>query len=1112
MKTGPVKIWEEVVTIPTYAVGKPDKSPMFLEKRVYQGSSGSVYPLPVIETIENEKKDVQYHVVFLENDYLKIMVMPSLGGRIQMAYDKTNDFYFVYYNHVIKPALVGLTGPWISGGIEFNWPQHHRPSTFDPVDYSIKDNPDGSKTLWVSEIERMFRTRGMAGFTLHPDKAYLEINVNLYNRTAQPQTFLWWANPAMHVNDNYQSIFPPDVHAVFDHGKRDVSTFPIATGEYYKMDYSAGVDISRFKNIPVPTSFMAAESKYDFMGGYDHGRRAGMLHFADHHVSPGKKQWVWGCGDFGDAWHRNLTDEDGPYVELMTGVYTDNQPDFSWLMPYEEKSFTQYFFPYKDIGAVKNATCQVAVNLEFRGNQAFVGVYVTSAEKNLTIQLSGPEKIHLKETIDLDPTVSYLKTVELSRDQNPEDLTLSVYDSKGRLMVSFHPEPSGGKAVPDPADAIGDPEAIESIEALYLAGLHLEQYRHATYRPAPYYREGLKRDPGDIRCNNALGMLLYRQGQFEKAEAHFRRAIKRLTKHNPNPYDGEPYYNLGLCLFMQEKLDSAYDAFYKATWNAAMQDAAYFALAQIAAKQGDFQLALEHADKSLIRNTHNHKARHLKTMLLRIIGEIETAEKEALIALGLDALDFGAMYELYLIAKTQQSAVLARQRLSEFTLKMRGSVHTYLEIALDYINAGSTENASELLKSFVEDAASEGSVYPMVYYYLGCLEGEDYFKKARNANPDYCFPHRLESIGVLRNALDHNPNDAKALYYLGNLWYSKQQYDLAIEVWEKSTRLDDMFPTVHRNLGLAYYNKRNDAAKARKAYEKAYSLDCSDARVLYELDQLYKKIGKSPQERLMFMELHPEVVKQRDDLYIEFLWLLNQTRAYQKALDLLEHRIFHPWEGGEGKTTGAYLFSLTEIAKEQIEEKEFQAAIETLSKTETFPPNLAEGKLHGRLENDIQYYKGLAYERLGDSEKAKNCFLQATQGLAELGNAMYYNDQPPEQIYYQGLAYKKLDKGAKAMDCFNRLLSYGQTHYDDDVKIDFFAVSLPDFLIFDEDLNAKNKIHCHYLMGLGQLGLKQTDKARQAFEAILKVDPAHTGAIVHLDMTASALLDNNNIY
>src|SRR3954471_3300408 len=188
-----VQVWVEDVVIPTYPIGKPEKNPMFLEKRVYQGSSGVVYPHPVIEKIYDEKTEEIYKAVFLENEFLKIMILPELGGRIQMAYDKIKQRHFVYYNHVIKPALVGLTGPWISGGIEFNWPQHHRPSTFEAVDWSIEENEDGSKTIWVNEVERMFRTKGRAGFTLHPDKAYLEIKVKLFNRTPLPQTFLWWA-------------------------------------------------------------------------------------------------------------------------------------------------------------------------------------------------------------------------------------------------------------------------------------------------------------------------------------------------------------------------------------------------------------------------------------------------------------------------------------------------------------------------------------------------------------------------------------------------------------------------------------------------------------------------------------------------------------------------------------------------------------------------------------------------------------------------------------------------------------------------------------------------------------------------------------------------------
>ena len=243
-----VKAWREKVVIPTYEVGKPEKNPIFLEKRVYQGSSGVVYPYPVIESMSDEKVDKEYEAIFIENEYIKVMILPELGGRVQMAYDKIRERHFIYYNHVIKPALVGLAGPWISGGIEFNWPQHHRPSTYMPVDTTIEENADGSVTVWVNEMERMFHQKGMAGFTLRPGHAFLEIKGVLYNRTEVPQTFLWWANPAVAVNDYYQSVFPPDINAVFDHGKRAVSSFPIATGTYYKMDYSAfrTIRISKF--------------------------------------------------------------------------------------------------------------------------------------------------------------------------------------------------------------------------------------------------------------------------------------------------------------------------------------------------------------------------------------------------------------------------------------------------------------------------------------------------------------------------------------------------------------------------------------------------------------------------------------------------------------------------------------------------------------------------------------------------------------------------------------------------------------------------------------------------------------------------------------------------
>ena len=620
-----VNAWVEKVSIPTYGTGKPEKNPMFLEKRVYQGSSGVVYPHPVIEKIEDEKHDREYTAVFLENEYLKIMILPELGGRIQRAYDKVKKRDFVYYNQVIKPALVGLAGPWISGGIEFNWPQHHRPSTFSPVDYKLQENADGSKTVWVNELEVMFRTKGMAGFTLYPGKAYLEISGKLFNPTPFPQTFLWWANPAVKVNDDYQSVFPPDVYAVFDHGKRDVSDFPIATGTYYKVDYAPGTDISRYKNIPVPTSYMAIQSKYDFMGCYEHDTQGGMLHVADHHVSPGKKQWTWGNGDFGFAWDRNLTDEDGPYIELMTGVFTDNQPDFSWLQPNEGKTFEQYFMPYAEIGVVKNATKEAMISAEKDGNSYLVKVYATAVYEQALIKVLHKGKEIQRFTATIAPDKIFKSSFDIQPDLDETELQIVVTDNKGLTLVSYQPEKNEDQEIPAAAVAAKQPAEIEQIEDLFLNGLHLEQYRHATYNPLDYYEEALRRSPGDIRCNNAIGLLLLRRGQFAKAEPYFRTAIKTITKRNPNPYDGEPYFNLGLSLKLQGKPDEAFDAFYKATWNDAMQHSAYLELARIATTQGKFEQALSLVEKSLIRNYHSSPARFLKSSLLRLNGRIDEA-------------------------------------------------------------------------------------------------------------------------------------------------------------------------------------------------------------------------------------------------------------------------------------------------------------------------------------------------------------------------------------------------------------------------------------------------------------------------------------------------------
>src|SRR5215813_13040681 len=460
-QSGPVKAWCQPVVIPTYLPLSPDKNPMFLEKRVYQGSSGRVYPLPFTDRISNEAREHTWYAVHIENEFLRVMVLPQLGGRIHLAVDKTNGYDFFYRQHVIKPALVGLAGPWISGGVEFNWPQHHRPATFMPVEFDIEQHSDGSQTIWCSDHDPMNRLKGMHGVCLHPGKSYIELKVRLYNRTPLVQTFLWWANLATHVHELYQSFFPPDVQYVADHARRAMSKYPLCEGEYYGVNYGArgerGIpteerpdnfippgtyppnDISWYANIPVPTSYMAMGSSEDFSGGYDHKKRAGLILLADHHIAPGKKQWTWGNHKFGYAWDRNLTDEDGPYIELMTGVFTDNQPDFSFLDPGETKVFSQYWYPIREIGPAQMANLDAALSLVIKNGTARVGVSVTRDFSGARVLMRASGKIVADWKTDLSADSAFVQQAELPQAGRAEDVELIVSDRLGYEILRYRP-------------------------------------------------------------------------------------------------------------------------------------------------------------------------------------------------------------------------------------------------------------------------------------------------------------------------------------------------------------------------------------------------------------------------------------------------------------------------------------------------------------------------------------------------------------------------------------------------------------------------------------------------------------------------------------------------
>ena len=913
----------------------------------------------------------------------------------------------------------------------------------------------------------------------------------------------------MAVNDDTISVFPEDVTAVYDHGKRDVISFPYAEGTYYKHKYDH-VNIAQYKNIPVPTSYMAYRSDYNFIGEYDYGKQAGLLHVADHHIAPGKKQWTWGCGEFGKAWDLALTDEDGPYIELMTGCFTDNQPDFTWIQPQETKNFKQYFMPYKNIGYVKNATIDAAVNAEYdeTKGQLTVSAYTTSVQKGARILITLPgengrqEKALYEETSDLSPE----KTCEVKIDreklqqipafaegeQNGTEvlcgMQVIVRATDGRELVSYRFPEKIETEVPEPAKAAPLPEECETTEDLFLYGLHVEQYRHATYHPEDYYLEGLRRDPTDIRLNNAYGRCLLKKCDFAGAEKYFRKAVEKSIRSNPNPYDYEPYYNLGLSLKYQGKEKGAYDAFYKAIWGGSFQAPGFYELACLDAKAGRFTEALEHVNESIFRQYQCMKARALKENILKKLGRVQEAEE-----LHKESLKIDPLYD------RQPEKI---------------NHNTLLELMIDLYEAGDYAQGITLAEKWVEqqNVSRQEDIYPLVYYYIAYgyqnLHRKEnteqtnhymtvYVTLGENAVADGCFPHRTEDYIVLKSLAEDYYLDM-VYYYLGCLLYDRRAYGEAIADYEEAARRYPDFPTVHRNLALAYYNVKKQPQRAYEEMEKAFALDETDARVYLELDQLKKRLNVPVKERWSDMEKHFDLVESRDDLYLEYVTLLNTLGENAKALDLIMVRKFHQWEGGEGKVAAQYLTALYQLAKAAVAKEDYAEAKELLLRAvDEYPHNLGEGKLESAQENNLYYLLGLVQEKLGETEEAFVNLTKACYGESEPVGMMYYNDQPPEMIYYQGLAYRKLGDEEQASERFRKLEDYGKRHIEDEVKIDYFAVSLPDLLIFEEDLKERNRKHCLFMMSLGLKGLGRTDEAEKYAQQLLAMDNAHQGIRVH---------------
>jgi len=1072
-----VQVTEDSLTIPTYLVNPPSELPRFYEGTSHQGVQRHVYPYPYNDNLTRTKENRNYHIVYLENEFIKIGVMPGLGGRIFEAIDKTNGYNFFYRQHVIKPALIGMLGYWISGSNAWGFPHHHGATTVEPMDYTIEKKPDGSVTIWMSVTEMLHRMRVLIGYTVKPGSSTVEMTIRPNNPTPYINSFLFWANPAVHANLDYQVIFPPSVEYITGHHKVEMNSWPIADRRYMNYDFQ-GKDISLWKNTGVPSSFFSWKPQEDFFGGYDHGKEAGTAWIGNHYTSPGMKYWTDGNNPTGVMINNGLTDNDGRYIELMAGAYTDNQPDYSWLQPDESKDVTMYWYPIRILDGMNAANTNAALNLttDEKGNTS-IRLNATSVYKSAKVLLTYDGKEKLRETIDINPALPYSKDIAIAPPVNKELLKLTLYNSSNEVILEYQPKGRSGKPMPKTLEPPAKPEDVKTIEELYLIGLRINQFFNASADPYPYYFEALKRDPSDYRVNTQLGILYSKRKMWEIAEKHLQTAVDRITMMYTRPKDSEALYYLGLVQRELNKKKEAYDHFYDASWNVGWYTPAYRQLAEMDCEKGDFKTAIDHVNRALSTDVNNQKARGLKITILRKLGKLDEAQALAESIIKNDLLDYQSRNELYLIKKQLKQNDQAQIILVELERIMQDKVQSYLEFATFYSEGGFYEEAIDILSRL----EAKGEQFPMLYYSQGYFwsklnnkeKAQQYFSKAQKEPYIYCFPFRDEEVSILNEAITFNPKDAMAYYYLGNLYYELQP-EKAISLWEKSQSINGSFYIVQRNLAWAALQFEKDLSKSLSLYKKAFANSKEDPRLIYEYDIVSQNAKVLPKDRYeLIFKGNRNLCEKRSETFIRELALLNNLGRYDEVIEILKN---HEFVESEGSTNyrDVYLNAYVLKSRNEFMAGKYKDAIANMQKAMEFPLGRSEQR-----EAQLNYLMGTYYEKFGKNKIAKTYYEKAVAELTE----------GTEFMYYTGLAMQKLGQNDKALEQFNALSELADKEQEVDFYRSFEAKS-------SGNVYAAQKL---YIKGLALLGSNKKQEAKAEITKAVETDPSNIWAQITLN-------------
>lgn len=954
-------------SLTTYPYSDPNPIPSF----------SNIYPYFRFDGFTNKPVKKEWKVVEMENDFIKLTVLPEVGGKIWSAIEKSTGKPFIYENHVVKFRDIAMRGPWTSGGIEANYGiMGHTPNCATPVDYIMKKNEDGSVSCVIGVLDLLTRTNWSMEINLPKDKAYFTTKSFWHNSTPLAQPYYSWMNAGFKTKGNLQYIYP-GTHYLGHEG--EYSDWPINKQNGKDISYYDNNNFGGYKSYHVFGKYT------DFFGAYWHDDDLGVARYSGHDEKPGKKIWIWGLSDQGMIWEKQLTDSDGQYTEMQSGRLFNQTAEKSTFTPFKHKSFapyssdvwTEYWYPVLKTKGFVQANQYGALNVKHENG--WMKLYFNPVQKiSDTLQVKDGEKIIYQKKIDLKPLQTFTDSFKVS----------SVYENivvtLGRNKLIYQSNPTATN-LSRPLDSPKDFDWSTSY-GLYIQGKELMDEKNYAAAEEKL-NKSLQKDNNFLPALTKMAELMYRNMNYDSALKLSKRAL------SIDSYDGAANFYYGVINHHLGNEADAKDGLDIASLSNEYRAAAYTALAQFYLEKKDYKSAIEFAEKALNHGRYNIDALQLQAIAFRKLNNHENAKQVLKTLLTLDPLNHFVRFENYLWNNTKENK-------SDFISLIRNEMpqETFLELATVYFSAGCLREAEDLLNISTPNA--------LINYWIAFLkykQGESFagsLQKANTSSPEFVFPFRSEDEPVLKWAMQQN-NHWQPKYLLALLYKDRNRIEESKKLFAACGNEPDFAP---------FYAARGamDMGPSNVAdLKKAMALDKSEWRYFKLLGEYYIS-QKQNEEALKIVE--PFYKTHSENYIIGMLYantlLLNGR--YKECSQLLSQINILPFEGA---TIGRELYkeALLMQAAEQIKSKNYSKALAFINDAKKWPENLGAGKpyqadIDERLENWMSY---LCYQKNGNAKEAGRSLQNIIQFKPAVENTV--SNYAAENHLVTAWAMEKLD-------------------------------------------------------------------------------------------------------